>query len=248
MKAILLGSNGWYHSRGQETTSVLIYDESICIIIDAGTGLLNLTKYTEILANYDKILLFLSHYHYDHTLGLTLIEQLKLHEKILIYGPKVYNKTPEELLRNYYKSPYAGNFITGLVNNAEFYSYQEDEVIHFGKNRVSFFANVHSDQGYSFNINDEILVSTDNDFSKSERPLNKFKLSFIEVWDFAATTGHMHTPIETIVNYLKQVEVKGKLVAIHQNPNMEGEAYELYKKTLEENGIICGADNQTFEV
>ena len=248
MKVILLGSNGWYHSRGQETTSVLIYDEETCIIIDAGTGLLNLKKYIDIVNKYDKIHLFLSHYHYDHTLGLTLIEELKLHDKLVIYSADAYNKTPGELLQAYYKSPYVGGSITGVVNRAKFVSYTEHDVIHLGETKVSFYANVHSDQSYSFNINDEILVSTDNDFAQSERPLNKFKLALIEIWDFAATTGHMHTPIETIFNYLDHNEVKAKLVAIHQNPAIEGAAYELYKKTLEDRGIICGADNLKFDV
>ena len=68
IKVIFLGTNGWYDTATGNTVCVLIDAPEAYVVLDAGTGLYKLDQY--IKDRKKPIYLFLSHFHFDHIIGL----------------------------------------------------------------------------------------------------------------------------------------------------------------------------------
>lgn len=85
MKITFLGTNGWYSTPTGNTQCILIESDSHCIILDAGNGFYKLDKY---LKEGKPGILFLSHFHLDHILGLHTLTRLTFSGGLKIFGPK----------------------------------------------------------------------------------------------------------------------------------------------------------------
>jgi len=69
-KVIFLGTNGWYDTSTGNTICILVDTSSYTIILDAGNGIAKLDRYVD----FNKpVYLFLSHFHFDHIIGLHTI-------------------------------------------------------------------------------------------------------------------------------------------------------------------------------
>ena len=69
-RVVFLGTNGWYDTDTGNTICILIDTSSYTIILDAGNGIAKLDKYVD----FNKpAYLFLSHFHFDHIVGLHTI-------------------------------------------------------------------------------------------------------------------------------------------------------------------------------
>jgi ribonuclease BN (tRNA processing enzyme) len=91
MKAVFLGTNGWYSTAIGNTSCVLLDTENYYVVFDAGDGLYKLNKYVHV----DKpIILFLSHLHLDHIIGFHVLNKFRFSQGIAIYG---YEGTGEGL-------------------------------------------------------------------------------------------------------------------------------------------------------
>jgi ribonuclease BN (tRNA processing enzyme) len=83
MKVVFLGTNGWYSTGLANTSCVLIDTEKYYVVLDAGDGIYKLEEYIKI----DKpIILFLSHLHLDHIIGLHIFGKFRFNQSISIYG------------------------------------------------------------------------------------------------------------------------------------------------------------------
>jgi len=85
MKIIFLGTNGWYDTSTGNTSCILIESEHYYIILDAGNGFHKLDRY---LKKDKPVLLFLSHFHLDHIVGLHILDKFSFKKGLRIYGPK----------------------------------------------------------------------------------------------------------------------------------------------------------------
>ena len=85
MKIIFLGTNGWYDTRTGNTVSVLVDTVDACVIFDAGFGFYKAKDYID---PGKPVLLFISHLHLDHIIGLHTLPIFKLPQGIDIYAPK----------------------------------------------------------------------------------------------------------------------------------------------------------------
>ncbi len=85
MKITFLGTNGWYDTDTGNTICTLIETEDCFIILDAGNGFYKLDKY---IKNDKPIYLFLSHFHFDHIVGLHCKNKFNFKQGIKIYGQK----------------------------------------------------------------------------------------------------------------------------------------------------------------
>ncbi len=74
VKAIFLGTNGWYNSPTGDTTCILIETKDSYIIFDAGSGIAKLDHY---IKKPKKAYLFMSHFHIDHVHGLHILNKFK---------------------------------------------------------------------------------------------------------------------------------------------------------------------------
>ena len=96
MRIVFLGTAGYHPNETRQTACVMLPE--LGIVFDAGTGFFRVRDYLKI----DELHMFLSHYHWDHVVGLTFLidvaYQKKL-EKLHIYGKPPIGSV-HELFRN----------------------------------------------------------------------------------------------------------------------------------------------------
>lgn len=89
------------------TSCIEISNEEELIILDAGSGLVFLGQSDRNFKQYKRISLFISHYHYDHVIGLPFFmpayqSGLEFH----IYGPVTEASSPENAFRKLFQPPF----------------------------------------------------------------------------------------------------------------------------------------------
>src|SRR3989338_1828753 len=99
MKIIFLGTNGWYDTATGNTPCVLIETNEQYIVLDAGFGFYKLKEHVR---TERPVLLFISHLHLDHLIGLHTLPIFKLPQGIDIYAPK----NELRLVRSFLKRPF----------------------------------------------------------------------------------------------------------------------------------------------
>ena len=83
MKAVFLGTNGWYSTGLGNTSCILIDSEKYYIVLDAGDGIYKLEKY---IKTEKPIIIFLSHLHLDHIIGFHTFAKFRFTQNIKIYA------------------------------------------------------------------------------------------------------------------------------------------------------------------
>ncbi|MFW9771459.1 MAG: MBL fold metallo-hydrolase [Promethearchaeota archaeon] len=102
MRIIFLGTNGWY-STFNNTTSTLIDSNDHYVILDAGDGLHKIDEYVK----EDKpIILFLSHVHLDHIIGLHVLNKFRFKQNVEIIGYKGTKEDLNTIIKHPYTSPF----------------------------------------------------------------------------------------------------------------------------------------------
>lgn len=96
MKVTFLGTNGWYDTATGNTPCVLVETEEQYIVFDAGFGFY---KVKDIVKPGKPVLLFISHLHLDHLIGLHTLPLFKFGQGIDIYVPQGMEKDLRGLLR-----------------------------------------------------------------------------------------------------------------------------------------------------
>jgi ribonuclease BN (tRNA processing enzyme) len=82
----LLGSGGWIPSGRRETCCAAVREGDRLLVIDAGTGLRRLVLDPAWTAGVAQVDVVLTHFHTDHTCGLTYLPALPV-ERIVVHGP-----------------------------------------------------------------------------------------------------------------------------------------------------------------
>lgn len=122
MKVVFLGTAGYIPTEDRHTNCVLIKD--LDIILDAGSGFFRFVNYI----NPAELHILLSHFHMDHTSGLTQLKGLlrdKKTEMITIYGYKGVNEAVTRMFNPPYfalsleKHPF--KILFKEIGNSKFY-------------------------------------------------------------------------------------------------------------------------------
>ena len=101
MKAIFLGTNGWYDTVTGNTVSILIRTGDHDIILDAGTGFHKVDRYVP-PGDEKPATLLLSHFHLDHIIGLHTLVQRRFTKGLNICGPA----GTRQILATFVNSPF----------------------------------------------------------------------------------------------------------------------------------------------
>lgn len=102
MQVTFLGTNGWYDTATGNTPCVLVETDDLYAVLDAGTGFQKLRT----LVNTEKpVMLFISHLHLDHLIGLHTLPLFKFAQGIDIYAPAGM----ERLLRGFLRRPFTSD-------------------------------------------------------------------------------------------------------------------------------------------
>lgn len=103
MKIHFLGTNGWYCTATGETPCVLIDAEEAYIILDAGNAFRKLDKH---ITSTDKpIILFLSHFHLDHTYGFHTMPKMRWPQGMLVIGQRGTKRNLNKLIARPWTCP-----------------------------------------------------------------------------------------------------------------------------------------------
>jgi ribonuclease BN (tRNA processing enzyme) len=84
MKAIFLGTNGWYDTETGNTVCTLLKTERYDILLDAGNGIHRAESHID---GNKPVFLFLSHFHIDHIEGLHILTKFRFPKGLRICGP-----------------------------------------------------------------------------------------------------------------------------------------------------------------
>lgn len=100
MELVILGSAGWVPQEDRMTTALAVRWGDSLLLLDAGTGLARLREpaYRRLLPSAGRpVHIFLSHYHLDHTAGLTYLPALWSENPTVIHAPAPEGQRVEDL-------------------------------------------------------------------------------------------------------------------------------------------------------
>lgn len=102
MKAIFLGTNGWFETETGNTLCILIKTEKYDIVFDAGSGFFKLDKYID---GTKPVYLLLSHFHMDHISGLHGLSKVNCRNGLFIVGQKGTSEVINHLINKPFTVP-----------------------------------------------------------------------------------------------------------------------------------------------
>lgn len=85
MKAVFLGTNGWFDTETGRTPSILLDTSKAYIILDAGFGIAKVDKY---ILEDKPVYLFITHFHLDHICGLHTLPKFNFKHGLKILFPE----------------------------------------------------------------------------------------------------------------------------------------------------------------
>src|SRR4030042_6951128 len=103
MKITFLGTNGWYDTDTGNTICTLIETKDYFIILDAGNGFYKLDKY---IKSDKPVYLFLSHFHFDHIIGLHVKNKFNFKQEIKIYGQEGTKNVLNKIINQPFTLPF----------------------------------------------------------------------------------------------------------------------------------------------
>jgi len=106
VKAVFLGTNGWYDTDTGNTICILLKGKEANIILDAGNGFYKVDRH--IPADYRKpVYLFLSHFHFDHIVGLHTLNMFDFRGGLVICGPTGSREILNRIVNRPFTAPFA---------------------------------------------------------------------------------------------------------------------------------------------
>lgn len=103
--ALLLGSGGWIPTSRRETCSAYLREGDHVLVIDAGTGIHRLLENPDLLEGAKQLDIVLTHFHLDHTAGLSYLPALPLVPVVWGPGALNYGTPTEDILGRLIGSP-----------------------------------------------------------------------------------------------------------------------------------------------
>lgn len=236
MKAVFLGTNGWFSTGLGNTSCVLIDSEKYYVILDAGDGIYKLEEY---IKTEKPIIIFLSHLHLDHIIGFHVFGKFRFKQNIKIYGYEG-TKNGLRIIRHPYTAPF-----DELPLKIETYDLKE------GKHSQPFPLTckllVHADQclGYRLELDGRIIAyCTDTSICKSIYELSEnadLLIAECSLKSGQVESGWPHLRPEDAASIAKEAHV-GRLVLTHFDASIyestedrkyaEAIARKIFQKTI----------------
>ena len=203
MEITFLGTNGWY-STSSNTICTLIESNAYYIILDAGDGLSKLDKY---IKSNKPIILFLTHTHLDHVIGLHALSKFRFKQGIKIISYKGTKNALNSIIKHPYTTP-----LSNLPYKVEILEFDEGN----HSNIVNFTCKllIHSDNclGYRICIDDKIITyCTDTGVCDNINLLSKDTDLLISECSYKPGQekwGWPHLKPEEIANIAKESSIK----------------------------------------
>jgi ribonuclease BN (tRNA processing enzyme) len=149
MDITFLGTNGWYATNNGNTSCVFVDTKDYYLIFDAGDGIY---KIDELIKKKKPIMIFLSHLHFDHILGIHVLAKFGFEQTIHIYGAKGTESNLNKIIQHPFTVPFQN-----LPSKVEVHDLNSDVKFPFA---INYLPLKHSDYclGYQVIIDEKVLT------------------------------------------------------------------------------------------
>jgi phosphoribosyl 1,2-cyclic phosphodiesterase len=121
-----------YIKYSSNTSCISVEIDDRVLIFDAGTGIINLGNYLMEVHRPVKASIFLTHYHYDHIIGLLSFTPLFMREaELTFFGEAKYDQTVEEILTSFLRPPYFPVEFNTVASSRTYNNITETDEIQF---------------------------------------------------------------------------------------------------------------------
>ena len=247
-RVILLGAIGSISVSGPEfqkyggaTSSVLLQTPELEIVLDAGTGIINLPLYSK----KKKIHLFLSHYHLDHLMGLPMCPAVFHPEtEMTIYAPDILPDLPGAL-EGIFHPPYWPVGVDSLPAKIQYKSVKNEINIEDSPMKVRTLPLRHPKgcSAYRFDFPGGSLVyatdcEPDEDGKKQLQEFSKgSELLVLDAQytreEYERNKGFGHTTAQTAVELMSAGGIK-RCALFHHAPGRTDEQIEQMEKEIQQ--------------
>ena len=240
MKIHVLGCNGWIPGKN-ETSCFLVEENNTLIMLDAGTGVVNIRKYTDILAKYDSISIVLSHYHLDHLIGLIYLLPYIKNLHLNIYGPgiPIYSKTTLQYLEEFLQPIFFSTPILKFTSEVNCFDY-EGKDFYIGSVSLKVKQQKHSVPSFRITIDDKLVYATDTSFDPSEWQNCRNNITLLhECWEINGQCDNKHTSLKSLISGLPK-NMWQSTCLIHLNPEWGEDDYRRISELIDGTGMkVC---------
>ena len=222
MDALILGSGGWIPTAARETCCALIREGERALLIDAGTGVRRLLEQPDLLEGVDRVDVVLTHFHLDHTVGLSYLPAVRLTAPPVVWAPGelAYGTPSRSLLGTLVGTPFFGASLDDVAGDVRELPSGAVEIGPF-RLRVRVQER-HAHPTVALRLRDELTYCTDTaldpenaNFAAGSRVL------LHEAWHASDTTSDAgHTAAGDAGRLATQAGVES-LVLIHVNPLLQ---------------------------
>lgn len=231
MKLIALGTNGWMPTNGQKTSSFLIEYKGYLIILDCGSGLSNLFRYEDILKKYSHVHIILTHYHLDHIIGISYLNNFFPDYNIHLYGPgEPYYSSVTEKLADFTSEDFFSRSALNMGKSLTVTNYGL-EGFDIGEIKLTVNIQDHSSHSFAITIDDKLHYATDTSIIEHNFQLgSEVDLLLHECYDLGESSLG-HSSLGEILE-MKAKYGLDNIYLVHKNPNWSLEDLEAIRKEL----------------
>jgi ribonuclease BN (tRNA processing enzyme) len=226
-RLIPLGVNGFIPTQGRHTMSYLVLVDDQAILLDTGTGCARLLDepLASLLQSYSTLSIIYSHYHLDHTVGLSYFTAIWPGKPLYIYAPErpLLHALAEEALSELIRPPYFPLTLQQFPCSVAIVPVRENH-LQIGSVPIGLRAQKHAGGSVGIRLGDAIAYTTDTVVDQGTVEFVRgVKLLLHELWlddaetpaEEATRTGHSYA---SGVAALATEAGAGKLMIVHHHP------------------------------
>ncbi len=223
MRLIPLGTNGYMPSGGRQTMCFLVLDAGTALVLDAGTGLARLLepRIAEHVEACEGLDLVLTHFHLDHTVGLSYLPGLVPSRPVRIHapGPPLVEADPAEALCRLIHPPLFPVALPAFPMPLELIRVT-GESHEVGGLHVRLRSQTHPGGSVGLRIGDRLAYVTDTVADDATIGLVAgVEMLLHEVWTGAGgdPAAHGHSAADQVARIAREAGV-GRLMPVHLHP------------------------------
>ena len=227
-----LGTNGFIPTHGRQTMSYLLRRDGVPILLDAGTGLGRLLEpaLAGTFEGADRVRIVLSHYHLDHTIGLSYLTAIAAGRPVTIWAPAppLVDGKPEDALGRLIAPPLFPLRLPDFPMPVEVVPYAGDTLEVAGA-RFRLRRQRHDGGSVGMVIDERLAYLTDCEWEEGSAAFaSGVELLLHECWltDEQVAAGakrHGHSTVGEVARVATEAGV-GALMPVHHHPARDAAA------------------------
>lgn len=247
MKITVLGTSGWM-SAAYQTSTIMVEHRNALILLDAGTGIVNLNQYQTVLDHYETIYILLSHYHLDHIIGLTYLLPYVKDKKLVIYGPgtPIYTQSCASYLEKLIQPPYFSRNLSQLAKEVHCRDYPAMQFT-IEDITISLKLQTHDVPSLRITIDDQLIYASDTAFYKEDWTNCYGEVLLHECFTYIEKSHPKHTALHQLI-YQLPCDHFQSIYLIHHHPLWDLKDYQTINEYCIDTNIQTGSDHLVIDL